>query len=127
MTQPLSRRAFLEIGGRAGIIAASATAGGGTLLTSPREALAVDQTALGARQRRQRAYQIRHDAAQGYLAESLISHRSNGDEDRYEDKRASFSKTLPHNSFGEVDPQAYAAWLLPDKNGNIMETCLPTP
>ena len=104
----LSRRAFLEIGGRAGIIAA---AGAGRLLPLPRESLAADNTALGARQRRQRAYQIRHDAAQRYLAESLISHRSNGDEDRYEDKRASFSKTLPHNDIGEVDPQAYAAWL----------------
>ena len=104
----LSRRAFLEIGGRAGIIAAS---GAGTLLSSSRETLAADKTVLDARQRRQRAYQIRHDAAQRYLAESLISHRSNGDGDRYEDKRASFSKTLPHNDIGEVDPQAYAAWL----------------
>src|SRR5215510_9217275 len=27
-----------------------------------------------------------------------------GDEARYPDKRASFAKTLPHNDFGEVDP-----------------------
>jgi hypothetical protein len=33
------------------------------------------------------------------------------DEDRYPDRRASFSKTMPHNELGEVDPDAYRRWL----------------
>jgi hypothetical protein len=38
-------------------------------------------------------------------------HRSNGDEARYSDKRASFAKTLPHNDFGGVDPEAFATFV----------------
>jgi hypothetical protein len=34
-----------------------------------------------------------------------------GDEERYADKRASFSKTLPHNERGEVEPEAYRSFV----------------
>ena len=43
---------------------------------------------------------------------------TNGDEDRYPDRRASFSKTLPHNQLGEVDPDAYRQWLAILLSGN---------
>src|SRR5262249_26261087 len=36
---------------------------------------------------------------------------TNGDEERYLDRRASFSKTMPHNELGEVDETAYRTWL----------------
>ena len=36
---------------------------------------------------------------------------TNGDEERYADKRASFAKSLPHTDQGEVAPGAYADWL----------------
>ncbi|HET9378904.1 MAG TPA: hypothetical protein VFO40_28285 [Chthoniobacterales bacterium] len=36
---------------------------------------------------------------------------TNGDEERYADKRASFAKSLPHTDQGEVEPGAYADWL----------------
>ena len=36
-------------------------------------------------------------------------HHANGDEERYPTRIGSFSKTLPHNEFGEVDPAAYDA------------------
>jgi len=36
------------------------------------------------------------------------SQQSNGDEDRYSDHFASFSKALPHDDLGVVDPDAYA-------------------
>jgi len=39
-----------------------------------------------------------------------ISRRS-GDEARYADKRASFAKTLPHNDAGEVDAEAFGAFV----------------
>ena len=35
----------------------------------------------------------------------------NGDEERYPDRRGSFSKTMPHDDLGEVDPDAYRKWL----------------
>ena len=37
--------------------------------------------------------------------------QSNEDEQRYSDRRASFSKTMPHNDLGEVEPEAYNSWL----------------
>ena len=39
------------------------------------------------------------------------SHVSNGDEARYSNYIASFSKTLPHNDLGEVDPSAFQAFV----------------
>ena len=64
------------------------------------------------------AYVIRLAAAQAYLSEQQPVHRSNGDEGRYPDKRASFAKTLPHNDFGEVDPKAFAALVAVLTNGD---------
>ena len=37
--------------------------------------------------------------------------QSNEDEQRYSDRRASFSKTMPHTELGEVEPEAYNTWL----------------
>src|SRR5262249_539385 len=54
---------------------------------------------------------MRAAAAQSYLDEPLPLHRSNGDEERYPDKRASFTKTLPHDEAGEVDAEAFATFV----------------
>jgi len=54
---------------------------------------------------------MREAAARSYLDDPQPSHRSNGDEERYPDKRASFAKTLPHNDAGEVDAEAFAAFV----------------
>ena len=35
----------------------------------------------------------------------------NGDEDRYPDRRGSFTKTMPHDGLGEVESDAYQQWL----------------
>ncbi len=56
------------------------------------------------------ARQIREQAAAFEQAKSLPKHRSNGDEERYEHKFGSYSKGLPHNNFGVVDPIAYRAF-----------------
>ncbi|MEO0436929.1 MAG: vanadium-dependent haloperoxidase [Pseudomonadota bacterium] len=57
------------------------------------------------------ALRIREEAAQQHYDETLAlaSQQSNGDEQRYEGESfyASFSKTLPSNDFGEVDPRAF--------------------
>jgi hypothetical protein len=57
------------------------------------------------------AYRVREASAEAYLSAQEPAHRSNGDEARYSDKRASFAKTLPHNEFGEVDPDAFGAFV----------------
>ena len=73
---------------------------------------------LTPRQRQQRVFECRQDAAQAELHSDLSEPRTNGDEDRYPDRRASFSKTLPHNELGEVDPKAYRQWLTILLSGN---------
>jgi hypothetical protein len=60
-------------------------------------------------QRRERAFQIRLDAAQLAKDIPIPNHPTNGDESLYVNKIATYSKGLPHNSRGEVDPSAYAA------------------
>ena len=62
-------------------------------------------------QRAQSAYQVRVDAAQMELDQPLTEHITNGDEEFYPTKDGSFSKTLPHNNLGEVDPGAYNTFL----------------
>jgi hypothetical protein len=58
-----------------------------------------------------RAFRLRRDAARAYLDQAEPPERTNEDEERYDDRRASFSKTLPHNDLGEVKPEAYKDWL----------------
>jgi membrane-associated phospholipid phosphatase len=75
-------------------------------------ARAGDLTGPLTQQQRQRlVFERRRDAAQAQLDSALPPHATNGDEDRYPDRRASFSKTMPHNDLGEVDPEAYHRWL----------------
>src|SRR5262249_42602469 len=58
-------------------------------------------------QRRDMALQIRNNAATFQNELPLPDHPTNGDEDRYPNQIANFSKGLPHNAQGEVDPQSY--------------------
>src|SRR5215831_2388573 len=62
-------------------------------------------------QRQQLVLETRREAAQAEFSGNPPVHVTNFDEDRYPDRRASFSKTMPHNDLGEVDPEAYRRWL----------------
>ena len=103
-----SRRGFLKaVGG--GALSAAAPLGVGGLLVAPGQAQAKAR-ALGPvrrNKRRTEAFKIRLDAALTHFHEKYPRQRSNGDEERYPDRRASFSKCLPHNELGEVDGYAY--------------------
>jgi hypothetical protein len=100
----ISRRVLLE-----GSITASFI---GISSSWSRDANAVGPEPASAGPARQTAaYSVRQAAAQAYLHEPQPAHHSNGDEPRYPDKRASFAKTLPHNDVGEVDPNAFAAFV----------------
>src|SRR5262245_24846522 len=93
----LDRRAFLLSG------ALVATVAGRASLAAPQpEAVA---------QRKSDAYSIRIAAADQFQKSSWPLTAPNGDEARYPDRRASFTKTLPHDDLGEVAPAAYEAFV----------------
>jgi len=50
-------------------------------------------------------------AAEEEFEVSAVSQGGNGDESRYSDRIGSYSKGLPHNSLGEVEPGAYRRFL----------------
>jgi hypothetical protein len=100
---PVSRRALLEGSASAGLVAAAGWSG--AALRSG------DANAADGSPRQTAAFRMRQAAAQAYLDEPQPVHRSNGDEERYADKRASFAKTLPHNDAGEVDAEAFATFV----------------
>jgi membrane-associated phospholipid phosphatase len=61
-------------------------------------------------QRRTKCYQLRVNAAEyNYLNTSNFPRVTNGDENLYPNKIGNFSKGLPHQANGEVDPNAYNA------------------
>ncbi len=102
-----SRRRFLKaVGG--GALSAAAPLGGAGLLLAPAGVQAKTPNGFVPNQRRTEAFRIRVDAALTHLREKLPRQHTNGDEERYRDKRASFFKCLPQDDLGEVDRHAYA-------------------
>ena len=113
---PMARRAFLEAG--MGAAFATAAVGCGSVALPVSANATADPAAANRSSRQLVVFQIRQSAAQAYLDESLPVHASNGDEARYADKRASFSKTLPHNEFGEVDVEAFKTFVTVLRSGD---------
>jgi hypothetical protein len=101
-----NRRRFLSYLGAAPTLITFAGAG----LPSSRIAFA-DTGPLDARERRHRAFVIRRDAAIFQRDAPETPSISNGDEEAYTNRIASFTKGLPHNDLGEVDLNAYNAYL----------------
>ncbi len=60
-----------------------------------------------AKNRFMKAYKCRQEAAKMARERPLITQINNGDELLYDNKIGSYSKALPHNNLGEVDPAAY--------------------
>jgi hypothetical protein len=86
----------------------------GSTLALPFARLAQAADPLGPltpQQRQRLVLDRRREAAQAQFDAAPPVSWSNGDEDRYPDRRASFSKTMPHDDLGEVDPAAYRQWL----------------
>src|SRR5207248_7747873 len=57
------------------------------------------------------AFQIRLRAAQRERQVPIPEHRANGDEQRFDNRIGSYTKAMPHNEFGEVDPRAFNSLL----------------
>ncbi len=112
----LARRSFLAgVGGAAALGAGASMLPG--LLGAARGARASFPPPQNDLARANSAYQIRVACAQNNLNAGLAPHPVNSDETLYPDRIGSFSKGLPHNSFGEVDPAAYAALLAATNSG----------
>lgn len=94
----ISRRALMASAALAPLVGQSAGAAG---LTGP----------LDTSRRRQLVFERRRDAFKTATYREPLRIATNGDEDRYPDRRASFAKTMPHDDLGEVNPDAYRAWL----------------
>lgn len=73
--------------------------------------LSASSRASDSNPRRNEAFRIRSEAAQAQRLASKPRQTPNGDEARYASRIASFTKALPHDPYGEVDPVAYAALL----------------
>ncbi len=103
----LSRRAFL---GSAAMLTAA-----GSLLGTPGVAGAVPKPnlagPLAGNRRRNQAFRARVESANFNHHLPIPAHPTNGDEALYPDRIGSYSKGLPHNSFGEVDMVAYNAFM----------------
>ena len=70
-----------------------------------------DTGPLDANQRRQRAFATRRDAAILQRDRDSMPSIDNGDEQLYPNRIATFTKGLPHSAIGEVDLNAYNAYL----------------
>lgn len=109
-TDAPDRRGFL--GGLAGAAGAAVLAGSAA---APRtvEARGFDPRHLfhTYRERLGEAVRLRSRLAFELYRRGLVPHPHNGDEDRYPDRSGSFHKALPHNANGEVEPEAYRAYL----------------
>ena len=68
--------------------------------------------------RREQAYRQRVDAAKLARQRPHVAQSPNGDEDRYPNRIASYSKGLPHDGLGEVDPHAYDTLLRAFRSGD---------
>src|SRR5215470_5935278 len=101
-----NRRKFLSYLGAAPTLTAVAGAAG--LLSSPS---AFAGTGPNGPQRRQQAFVIRRDTAIYQRDVPQTPSISNGDDEAYANRIASFTKGLPHNDLGEVDLNAYSAYL----------------
>jgi hypothetical protein len=103
-----NRRGFLR-----GVAAGIATASAATLPSTARAAGLSPEAAAGAAdtQRSKSAEKIRTDMAKLASRRPQPDHPTNGEEALYPSRIASYSKGLPHDSRGEVDPNAYNALL----------------
>ncbi len=105
---PVTRRGFLR--GAGGVTAATLATGatGVASLWSPQPAHAAPTVTNNSQSRRAMARLARVEAAQLAFTRPLPLPASNGEESDYGGKRiGNFTKGLPHNGLGEVDPAAY--------------------
>ena len=113
----VSRRGVLRTLG--GLTGASLLGGGALVLPKGAQAAEIGPSIGSDRQAETR--QRRIDAAELHASQADPELACNGDETRYANRLGSFSKTLPHNALGEVDPAAYDAFLAALSSGSAAD------
>jgi hypothetical protein len=112
----LSRRGFL--GGLGGAAAVAVTPSLLSLEPAAHAATTVTEAAVSpAHTRRKAIWQMRKDMSDYWWQQGVVNHPTNGDEARYPNKIANYSKSMPHNEFGEVDLDAYESLLKAIRTG----------
>lgn len=111
LVHKVDRRKFL------GVLGGSAVLGG--MLASPKEAFAAN-IAKNVDDRNDLGRSTRSDAIESCFEEDLPRHKNNGEESDYPFV-GNFSKTLVHNSLGEVKKSEYKKLLLILENSNFEE------
>ncbi len=104
----LSRRGLL---GGLGAASLGAIAGRLPAAAAPRSTAPAPPHGANLQDRKLEAHAIRVAAADAELALPEPLHATNGDEELYSNRIGNFSKTLPHDDLGQVDPAAYDALL----------------
>jgi hypothetical protein len=120
----VSRRKFLGgLGGAAAVAAASGVIGLEPLANAATESAAA--TAARAVNpsdvRRKASWQMRKNMGDYWWTQGNVAHVTNGDEQRYESRIGNYSKSLPHNAFGEVEPAAYDSFLKAIQTGKASD------
>jgi hypothetical protein len=106
-----NRRLLLGVAAQTAALTVTArTLKGGTPLDGP--------FSLNASDRLQQCFQVRMNAAREDQAAGMPVQITNGDENRYSNRIGNYSKGLPHNAIGEVDPAAYQSLLRAVSTGN---------
>ena len=115
-----SRRQFLAAAGpltAATLVADTQPVSAQTGAASP-NAVALQATPGSRQARRAEALDIRWQAARDQLDQEFPEPQTNGDEEQYPAGIANYSKALPHNALGEVDPNAYRQLLQAIRSGS---------
>jgi hypothetical protein len=84
-------------------------------------AAAASESTQARNPRLQAAFDLRNSAAIAQCARPLASMKSNGDEENLPARIGCFTKGLPQNRYGEVEPKAYDALLAAIKSGKFEE------
>jgi hypothetical protein len=115
-----NRRQFLAAAGvlTAATMAASTVGFSARTGAAGTPAVAPQSTPVSLQNRRARALEIREQAALYQLGQEFPVPQTNGDEEQYPAGVANYSKALPHNALGEVDPHAYRQLLQAINSGN---------
>lgn len=108
----LARRQLLLLGGSmatGALLSGLPTSAVTAQSPDPLASIATKQPGGETATRLEQAYQCRLQAADRLRQSVVVTHPTNGDESRYPTFIGNFSKGLPHNALGEVEPAAYQA------------------
>jgi membrane-associated phospholipid phosphatase len=115
-----SRRSFLK-GLGAAALAGTVPLAAGAAGALPDVLSDTSSKTLNIKARPGQAYQKRLNAAASDRKIKVPAHPTNGDEALYPSGIANFTKGFAHNSFGEIDPTAYAQYLAAVKTGKLAD------